>query len=109
MWEKNTINYLISLLDDYYKMGTSKFPEKGDLNLYFILGILLVKFIELESIFNLFKSRSKVRLPTLEDLSEEMDYVKQCKLYSKNLYEKINYLLEEYKRLLSTDQKLTNR
>ena len=109
VWEKNTINYLISLLDDYYKMGTTKFPEKGDLNLYFIFGMLLVKFIELESISNLIKSSLKVRLPTLEDLSEEMDYVKQCKLYSKNLYEKINYLLEEYKRLLSTDQKLTNR
>lgn len=105
----NTINYLISLLDNYYKMGTAKFPEKGDLNLYFILGMLLIKFIELKSMSNLFKNRLKVRLPTLEDLSEEMDYVKQCKLYSKSLYEKINYLLEEYKRLLSTDQKLTNR
>lgn len=108
-WEMNTINYLISLLDNYYKMGTAKFPEKGDLNLYFILGMLLIKFIELKSMSNLFKNRLKVRLPTLEDLSEEMDYVKQCKLYSKSLYEKINYLLEEYKRLLSTDQKLTNR
>lgn len=71
--------------------------------------MLLIKFIELKSMSNLFKNRLKVRLPTLEDLSEEMDYVKQCKLYSKSLYEKINYLLEEYKRLLSTDQKLTNR
>ncbi len=109
MWKMDTITYLISLLDSYYKMGTAKFPENGDLNLYFILGMLLVKFIELESRSNLFKNILKFRLPTSEDLSEETDYVRQCKLYSKSLYKKINYLLEEYKRLLSTDQKLTNR
>lgn len=107
--EINKINDLISLLDSYYKMGTVKFPEKGDLNLYFIFGMLLVKFIKLVPSSNLSKNRLKVRLPTLEDLSEEMDYVKQCKLYSKSLYKKIDYLLEEYKRLLSTDQELVNK